>query len=191
MTEGDILGTFPDRHTIRFEIFYPHPVSRVWDAITDPRSLSVWFMPLDMEQRVGGRVVLRYSSQDELVPAEGVVTSFESESVLEYRFAKGPWRWPESTLRFDLAPDGHGCRLVFSQEVAPDTVWDPDPDGQIGGPGTVHPGACSGWEGFFREGLSRFLDGRSAPIYDDSDDALMDARAQSYRARIRDELGSG
>lgn len=40
---------------IVIEIFYPHPVKQVWDALTDPMALGVWLMPNDFEARVGHR----------------------------------------------------------------------------------------------------------------------------------------
>ena len=185
MSSTDARGTFPDRNTFRLETRYPHPPDRVWQAITDPEHLAVWFMPMQIDLRVGGRVLLvDYGQEGKSPPAEGVVTACEPGSLLEYRFDKGEWDWPESTLRYELSVDGDGCRLVFSQTVAPDTVWAVDPEGQVGGPGTIHPGACAGWEGFFEEGLSRFLAGRRAPLYDEDDDRLMDARTAAYRPRL-------
>jgi hypothetical protein len=50
------------------------------------------------------------------------------------------------------------------------------------------PGTCAGWEGFFREGLDRHLDGRQAPIYDETDEALMAERTPRYEARVRSLL---
>ena len=166
---------------IRFELDYPHPPAAVWRAITDPESLATWFMPLTFDLRVGGAVTLKYSSRD-VVPAEGTITELVPEQVLEYHFEKGPWEWPESTLRFELTPVGDSStRLVFTQTIAPDTVWTTHPEAQIGGPGTLPPGTCAGWQGFFQEGLTRFLDGRAAPIYDDTDDVLMSQREELYR----------
>jgi uncharacterized protein YndB with AHSA1/START domain len=175
------LGTFVDRNTIQFELEYPHPPSAVWSAITDPAALAIWFMPMTMDLRAGGAVTLVYNDTPGIVPAQGVVTELEPGSVLEYRFEKGPWDWPESVLRFELTPLEDGSRLVFSQRIAPDTVWSVDTEGQLGGPGTIHPGACAGWQGFFEEGLARFLNGRTAPIYDDADDDVMAARTERYR----------
>ena len=181
MTTDAELGRIVDRHTIRFELRYPHGPEAVWRAITDPASLAVWFMSMELDLRVGGRVVLHYRGQPGTRPAVGEVSALEDGALLEYRFEKGPWDWPEGTLRFEVVPDDSGCRLVFTQSIAPDTVWSVDPDGQVGGPGTLHPGACAGWQAFFQEGLSRFLDGRTAPIYGTEDDVVMAQRAGRYR----------
>jgi uncharacterized protein YndB with AHSA1/START domain len=38
---------------------FPHPVDKVWRALTDPNALRVWLMDNDFEARVGKRFVLR------------------------------------------------------------------------------------------------------------------------------------
>jgi len=38
---------------------FPHPVEKVWRALTDPDALRVWLMENDFESRVGQRFVLR------------------------------------------------------------------------------------------------------------------------------------
>ena len=41
----DNLPRFIDRWTIEYVHTYPHPVERVWRAITDPKEFGVWFIP--------------------------------------------------------------------------------------------------------------------------------------------------
>ena len=180
------IGTFPDRHTLRLEIRYPHPPSLVWRAITEPEALGTWFMPMDIEPHVGGAVSLAHTGTPGGDRAHGVVTAFEIDAVLEYRFPDaGREQWPECVMRFQLAADDGGCTLVFTQTLAPHALireaW---ADLQIGGPGTLAPGTCAGWEGFFREGLDRYLDGRPAPIYDGTDDELMATRTHGYETLV-------
>ena len=180
-------GRLIDRNTIEFDLSYPHPPSLVWQAITEPESLAVWMMPMELDLRLGGRVSLEPSQGK----AYGVITALEPQALLEYRFDAGQAFWPESVLRYELSDDGSGgCRLVFTQRLAAHLRFPDDAsDRQLAGPGTFPPGTCAGWEGFFAEGLQRFLDGRRAPIYDDEDDRLMAARTPVYRRRIAAELG--
>ena len=42
---NDDLATFIDRWTMEYVRFYPHPIERVWRAITDPAELARWFIP--------------------------------------------------------------------------------------------------------------------------------------------------
>jgi uncharacterized protein YndB with AHSA1/START domain len=188
MTDTGALGTFPDKHTFRLELTYPHPPSRVWKAITAEENLAVWFMPLELELRVDGHAVLKdYGQPAGVPPARGTVTVVEAERLLEYHFGAGAWEWPESTLRFELTAENGGCRLVFTQRLAPDSVpeWRGFAKAQIAGPGTHLPGACAGWQGFFQEGLGRDLDGRVTDVYGPDDDVTMAQRAEAYEPMVR------
>src|SRR5215472_8555490 len=40
-------------HTIRKEVFLPHPPEDVWAALTDPQALAEWLMPNNFEPTVG------------------------------------------------------------------------------------------------------------------------------------------
>ena len=188
------LGTYPDRHTFQLKTHYPHPPSRVWAAITDPEQLAAWFMPIDIELRVGGRVLLKdYGQEGNAPPAEGRVTALVPEALLEYHFDKGDWEWPESTLRYELSAEADGCALVFTQVIAADFVptWRDFAALQTAGPGTHVPESSGGWQGFFQEGLSRFLAGREPPLYDAADDELMRTRGEQYRRIVEAKLASG
>ncbi len=188
MTAVEPLGMFPDKHTFRLELTYPHPPSRVWKAITEPEHLAVWFLPMELDLRVGGRALLTWYGQLDGVPAaEATITELEPERVLEYRFEVGPWEWPPSTLRFELTPESGGCRLVFTQRMAPDFMptWRGMEKLHIAGPGTHNPGACAGWQGMFQDDLARLLDGRTAPVYDAEDMATMATRTAAYEPLVR------
>jgi len=184
------IGTFPDRNSFRLTIHYPHPPSLVWRAITEPAALGTWFMPMEIEPHVGGAVSLEHTGRPGSERAHGVVTVFDIDAVLEYRFPDaGREQWPESVMRFELVPDGAGCTLVFTQTLAPHVlVREAWAHLQVGGPGTPAPGTCAGWEGFFREGLERYLGGRRPPIYDEQDDELMAARTPRYEKLVRAQL---
>ncbi len=190
------LGRFVDRNTIRFDLRYPHPPEAVWRAITDAEALAVWLFPWQIDLRLGGTVLLRaqatkfdaetVGTEPEDVPT-GTVTALEVGSVLEISFTGPPNSWPEGFVRFELRRSPDGCELVFMQRIAPDHVWF-EPEGQIGGPGTIPPGACAGWHGLLQENLTRFLTGRPVPRSDPSDDALWAERTESYRQMTIAEL---
>ena len=48
------LCHFPDRFTVEYVRTFPHPLERVWRALTEPEELSVWAMPARVDLRVGG-----------------------------------------------------------------------------------------------------------------------------------------
>lgn len=43
---------------VRVQRVYPHPIERVWRALTSAERLAVWLMPNDFEPRVGHRFTL-------------------------------------------------------------------------------------------------------------------------------------
>ncbi len=47
------------KRDLHFDVFYPHPVERVWAVVTDPKAMAEWLMPNDFEPRIGHRFTLR------------------------------------------------------------------------------------------------------------------------------------
>lgn len=47
------------KRDLHFEIDYPHPPERVWQALTDPVAIAEWLMPNDFEARIGHRFTFR------------------------------------------------------------------------------------------------------------------------------------
>jgi uncharacterized protein YndB with AHSA1/START domain len=43
-----------------FREFYPHPIEKVWTAVSDPAALAVWLMENDFSPIVGRRFRLRH-----------------------------------------------------------------------------------------------------------------------------------
>ena len=81
MTASD-YGTFLDAETIRYERVFPHPIERVWRAITEPAEVREWFMP--WSQYVKG------SALDEAVQAGPQGSTFVSPSSLPADTATAP-----------------------------------------------------------------------------------------------------
>ena len=76
-------------YVLRFERRLDYPPERVWRAITEPSELAHWFPPGEQLQ----------------------VTESDPPSLLA-----GAWYGDE--LRFELRPEGDGCRLVFTHAFA-------------------------------------------------------------------------
>lgn len=102
------LGTYIEyagRPAVRFERTYPHPVERVWAAVTEPSDLAAWFpSAVTIEDRVGGTVT--FSDDPHLDDSTGVVLGWEPPRHVSYT-------WGEDELHFDLAESEGGCRLVL------------------------------------------------------------------------------
>jgi uncharacterized protein YndB with AHSA1/START domain len=151
------LEQIDGRAVIRFERRYPHPVERVWDAITRPEQLALWMGEGEVELELveGGRFDVHTTGPSELVDAivaeageeslvrRDTVLRVEPPFVLEHTFYGAT-----SIVRWELRPDGDGCvlRLTHTQ---PDI-------------GTAQaPSALAGWHAWL-ELLRQALDGRPA-----------------------------
>jgi uncharacterized protein YndB with AHSA1/START domain len=105
-----------DTYEIVFVRRLKKPVEKVWAALTVPERIADWFTDMRFipELRLGARVELRFPDDDP--PYEmtnGEVVALEPMQLLA-------WTWPEpghpdSVVRCELAADGEGCVLTFSQ----------------------------------------------------------------------------
>jgi uncharacterized protein YndB with AHSA1/START domain len=82
------------------------PPARIWRAVTEPDELRVWLARADIDLRVGGRIVLEFENDPNVM--DGAITELREGEVIEYT-------WPESgthsVVRFELSPEGAGTRL--------------------------------------------------------------------------------
>ena len=68
----------PLRMEVTFEM--PGTAEQVWDAIATANGISSWFIPTDMEERVGGAVCFHMGE----VSSEGTVTEFDAPHRIVY-----------------------------------------------------------------------------------------------------------
>ena len=108
--DGELVELDGDRAGVRFERRLAHPPERVWRAITEPDELAAWF-PDTIEGEFGPGAEVRFPKFVEMgLPSTGTVTEFDPPRLLAFT-------WGPSTLRFELEPDGDGCRLVFMDSL--------------------------------------------------------------------------
>jgi uncharacterized protein YndB with AHSA1/START domain len=174
MFEPDQMGEVIDGDTIRFVRIADHSPERVWRAITDERELAAWMRyPVQFEARLGGRA--RFFDEHNRI--EGKVFIFEPPRTLAFSFADV--RNPEHmalaerdwNVRWDLEPDGDGCRITFVHR----------------GLGGAHLwGVGEGWHGFldqFAAYLDGVIDGSAPPVAGDDRKTL-----RQYRAHVSRQL---
>lgn len=148
----DGLARFIDHWTIEFVRTYPHPLERVWSAVTDPAEVAVWFIPPSVwDPKPGGAYRFHEGFS-------GVVQAVEPPKLIRFgpEPGGGPWPGPASFFQFELAPVAGGTRLRYLQHADPDA---PDPDERregLASPG--RPGSLAGWHHAFEE-LAELLDG--------------------------------
>jgi uncharacterized protein YndB with AHSA1/START domain len=156
-TKDGTLEEIGGRQVLRFERRLPHPVERVWDALTRPEQLGQWVGEgeFDVELVEGGRIHMRTTGPPELVDAivaeagedaletDDTVLRVEPPRVYEHTFGGQP----DSIVRWELHPDTDGCRLVLTHTMPP------------GAPPAEAPHTLAGWHALL-ERLGGVLDGR-------------------------------
>ncbi|MEO1222988.1 MAG: SRPBCC domain-containing protein [Pseudomonadota bacterium] len=132
ITDGAIVSTL---HAIRFERHYATPVEVLWAAISDQSQVAVWMeYPTRLEPVAGGQVLIDFAPED---PLEGIVSAAEPNRLLAYT-------WGESLIKWELAADEKGSRLVFSH---------------FGVRSEFLTGLCAGWQCFL-DNLAAHLAGK-------------------------------
>jgi uncharacterized protein YndB with AHSA1/START domain len=159
------LCRFPDRFTVEYVRIYPHPIERVWRALTDAKEMSVWAMPATIDLRVGGA----YAYQGE---PWGTILELDPPRFIKFGkrgIDADPHAPGENYMQYELEPVPEGTRMTFTEhwKEGPDyRAWAmakfgrPEPsEDRPGGPrNPFHPGTLGGWHGMF-EGLADLLDG--------------------------------
>lgn len=110
-----VLEQVGDRWMLRFERVLPHPPEKVWRALVEEEHLAVWFpTTIEGELRAGARLEFRFRGE-EMPPSSGAMIECEAPRVLEFTwgFTEEDRDQPERS-RFELTPEGSGCRLTLT-----------------------------------------------------------------------------
>lgn len=156
MAEAE-LARFIDRYTIEYVRFYPHPIERVWRAITDPTEISAWFWTASFELKVGGAYVFGDDRSD----LRGVITALDPPRLI--RFGGPEPHGKDGYMQFELTAQRRGTRMVFTQHSTPGFFrkpdWPADP-AELGETNPWRPGTLSGWHVSFDQ-LGDLIDGKA------------------------------
>lgn len=108
------------RYTLLVERQLAHPPEKVWRVVTERGLLKQWF-PCDVEGEWKVGAELRFNflrgegeglSEEEL---RGEVVSVDEPRLLEFR-------WGTELIKYELTPEGDGCRFRLSQSLD-DPSW--------------------------------------------------------------------
>lgn len=103
-----VIQSSGDGYTARFERHYKHSVEKVWAFLTENGKLQKWFAELRVEElREGGRILFDMGNG---TFEEMRIIELRAPSVLEYT-------WADDRVRFELYPEGEGCRLVLIETL--------------------------------------------------------------------------
>jgi uncharacterized protein YndB with AHSA1/START domain len=130
MTERPVADGIVERQAdgstrVRFVRRLPHPIERVWEALTDPAELRKWWGDADLDLTDGGRFALRWRNTDEhgnVAALDGAISKLDPPRLLEIAAAWGVTGSPDpgapTTLTWELTPDGDHTVLRFTNTVA-------------------------------------------------------------------------
>lgn len=107
---GEVRRT-GETYDLVFERRLARPLEKVWAALTVPERIADWLAKAEVDLRVGGRFELFWETHDYRM--KGVITALDPPHLIA-------WTWPadahpDSVVRWELAPDGDGCRLTLTQ----------------------------------------------------------------------------
>jgi len=92
------------RPTVRVERRFPHPIDKVWRAVTTPEHLAQWFpSPVELDLRPGG--AMRFAAFEGALGASGTVEAVDPPRRLTFT-------WGADRLSFELEDDGDGTRFT-------------------------------------------------------------------------------
>ncbi|MFL5296349.1 MAG: SRPBCC family protein [Phenylobacterium sp.] len=111
----DALGRVVDRgdgfYDIVLERRIRKPVEKVWAALTVPERVADWFTTVEIDPRLAGHYRLRFEGGNG--DMDGEIVGFDPPRLLAHTWPHETH--PDSVVRYELEPDGEGCRLTLTQ----------------------------------------------------------------------------
>lgn len=102
-----------DGFEVRFERTLPYSIETVWDAITNPQKLAIWFTDIEMDFAPGGKMIIRFRDENK-TESFGKIIRIEPLKIFEYS-------WEDELATWELVPEGKSkCKLVLTYSKLPD-----------------------------------------------------------------------
>jgi uncharacterized protein YndB with AHSA1/START domain len=144
------LARFVDRHTMVYDRVYPHPIDRVWEAVTTAEHFEAWMLPeARIDGRLGGICGFGWGGPIDETNLD-TITVWEPPSSVQFTSRDG------SFMRFDLrsVDDGAATELGFTLHFLPsgDGAAEEYPGGDL------PAGADTAWRPGFVAGFHEMLD---------------------------------
>ncbi len=97
-----------NRWRLRYVRVFPHPLEKVWRAVTEPEHLAAWFpSTIDGERKKGARLTYIFPGAVNQPPLFGAMLAYEPPRLIEID-------WGGDIIRLELAAAGNGTRLTLS-----------------------------------------------------------------------------
>lgn len=110
-----LLSKEHDGYKVVFDRVLPHNALAVWNAISDPQKMKQWFMEVEMDFRIGGKIVFRFGDPDNS-ESYGHITKIEPLRLFEYVWENT--EGPDELAMWELFPEGKSStrlRLTYSR----------------------------------------------------------------------------
>jgi uncharacterized protein YndB with AHSA1/START domain len=109
--ELGIIMKKADGLEVRFERVYNASREVVWDAITNPDKLAIWFTDIEMDFVTGGKMVIRFSDADK-TESFGKIIRIKKPELFEFSWDDELATWE----LFEAGPRhvGAKCKLVLT-----------------------------------------------------------------------------
>lgn len=92
---------------VKFERIYNFSRETVWDAITNPDKLALWFTDIEMDFVPGGKITIRFRDADK-TESFGKIIRIKRPELFEFT-------WEDELATWQLFEDGSSkCKLVFT-----------------------------------------------------------------------------
>jgi len=101
-----IVSKEKDGFKVVFERTLPHDIQTVWDAITNPEKLKIWFTDFDMEFKEGGKIKIIFRDAAKTI-THGEIVSIQPP----HKFV---WTWEGELAVWELSPQGKNTKLTFT-----------------------------------------------------------------------------
>ena len=103
-----------DGFEVKFERIFNFSREKVWDAITNPDKLTLWFTDVEMDFVVGGKMTIRFRDADK-TESFGKIIQIRPPELFEFS-------WEDELATWELFDEGKSrCRLVLTYSKLPDT----------------------------------------------------------------------
>lgn len=113
LTNPGKLSKEPDGYRVYFERVLPFGASTVWDAITNPKKMALWFMEMEMDFKEGGKMTIRFPPPDNS-ESTGTIVRIVKEKTFEYY-------WEEELVTWELEAMGSNqCKLKLTHSKVDD-----------------------------------------------------------------------
>jgi uncharacterized protein YndB with AHSA1/START domain len=101
-------------YEVKFERILPYNIETVWEAITDPKHLAIWFTDIAMDFKVGGQMTIFFRDENK-TPSSAIITKLDRPHIFEYL-------WEGEQATWELFAEGSSrCKLILTYSKLPTT----------------------------------------------------------------------